>query len=166
MDGKAMHLIRVVDKSIPISQFVTRLMRHTLTTKHQETRFTHKILPMSHTCLSSMENLKKIAREAIDQFFAPEKETAKKAETKNSTFAVMYKTRGSKNQKMDRMDVINAVVDCMPEGFSVNLDNPDVSVLVQVIGRLTGVAVVAGFNSLSGFNIRTLLASTKTPETS
>mmetsp|Transcript_15499 Transcript_15499/g.18681 ORF Transcript_15499/g.18681 Transcript_15499/m.18681 type:complete len:285 (+) Transcript_15499:57-911(+) len=149
MDGKSMCLLRCLDKRIKVSELVTRVMKDALATGKQHTRFTHRVLPMSHTCFSKMEELKPILDEAITEFFSPasindEQQHHNKDrdddddDEKEKTFAVVIKNRGAKNKHMDRMDIINYIVPKMPEGYTVNLDNPRVTVMVQIIGRVTG----------------------------
>lgn len=44
----------------------------------------------------------------------------------------------------------------VPPGFTVDLHEPDVVIIVQVVGRVTGVCVVQQFTALHKFNIRTI----------
>mmetsp|Transcript_25053 Transcript_25053/g.34960 ORF Transcript_25053/g.34960 Transcript_25053/m.34960 type:complete len:180 (+) Transcript_25053:501-1040(+) len=164
MDGKSMCLLRCVDQRINVSELVTRVMRDALATRKHYTRFTHRVLPMSHTCFSKMEELMPILDEAITEFFSTADELQHQNDEKEKTFAVVIKNRGAKNKHMNRMDIINYIVPKMPEGYTVNLDNPLVTVMVQIIGRVTGVCVIRDFKMLSEFNVRSLLAKNKKPD--
>jgi len=101
---------------------------------------------------------------AITEFFSTADELQHQNDEKEKTFAVVIKNRGAKNKHMNRMDIINYIVPKMPEGYTVNLDNPLVTVMVQIIGRVTGVCVIRDFKMLSEFNVRSLLAKNKKPD--
>ena len=57
---------------------------------------------------------------------------------------------------MDRDAIINMVAEMVPAGFTVDLKHPDVVVVVQVVGRLTGVSVVQKWEELCKYNIRVI----------
>ena len=62
--------------------------------------------------------------------------------TSRDSFSAQYKIelRIRNHSTLTRMAIIQAVAECVPEGFSVNLNDPEVFVLVEVfkVRRMTG----------------------------
>lgn len=176
-DGRAMAILRCRDKTLPLVALITHMMEDTLDSGEKNTRYTNRVIPLEKTVYSTMENFKPIAKASIEMFFGNQRvsETQSAQEVQSSsvsegskkrreiegkgdlkTYAVFFKHRG-KNKKMDRMECINTAVEFMPKDMKVDLDNPDVTVVVQIIGRITGVSVIRDFKKLSEFNVRMLL---------
>jgi len=88
----------------------------------------------------------------VNSFFASEP-----SESKGGKFAVSWKCRSGKSNKLDKMEGIKHIAQCMPEGYVVDLNNPDITVLVNVIGRFTGIGLIRDYKRLSEFNVRTLI---------
>ena len=61
--------------------------------------------------------------------------------------------------QINRDELIRSVASLVPRhlGFTVDLKRPQITVQVQVFGRLTGVAVIPDFGSLRDYNLRALL---------
>ena len=63
---------------------------------------------------------------------------------------------------MDRMKVIDHIAALVPksvdgsDGFTVDLKHPDIVILVEVLGRTTGLSVFSHYLAFSKYNIRTL----------
>ena len=149
LDGRALAMLRVRDPAIPVETLVTRMMRGLLASGERRTRYTHRVLPLSHTCFSKPETFEKAAQKGVEQHLAESGAPPK-------SFAVFFRSR-SKNASMKRMVCIDTVFSCFPKGTAVDLCSPDLTVLVQVIGRITGIGFVEGFEELGQYNVETLL---------
>jgi len=82
------------------------------------------------------------------------KHEEKKAAAAAATYAVQYEHRSSSS--LDRMAVINALVDGIPPGHAVNLGSPDVTVLASAVRGQVSLGVVPGYAALHKLNLREL----------
>lgn len=61
------------------------------------------------------------------------------------TFAIEAKVRGGASEELSRTNIIKAVANCVDKNrWSVNLTQPDVVVIVEVIRSIVGMSVLAG----------------------
>jgi len=111
---------------------------------HSPGRYTHRLTPVSGSCVANIPELHSLCHRTIDAFCAEEKsqdsQTARKASLVyihrrfcNLT-SVQYKVelRVRNHNTLTRMEIIQEVAKCMPENYVVDLDDPDVFVLVEV----------------------------------
>jgi hypothetical protein len=63
------------------------------------------------------------------------------------------------NDALQRADVIEAVVSRVGAGWTVDLDEPQVVVLVEVATRMAGVGILQRWQELHKFNVRALAES-------
>eukprot|EP00197_Chlamydomonas_leiostraca_P002346 CAMPEP_0202858320 /NCGR_PEP_ID=MMETSP1391-20130828/908_1 /ASSEMBLY_ACC=CAM_ASM_000867 /TAXON_ID=1034604 /ORGANISM="Chlamydomonas leiostraca, Strain SAG 11-49" /LENGTH=283 /DNA_ID=CAMNT_0049537229 /DNA_START=21 /DNA_END=868 /DNA_ORIENTATION=+ len=116
-------------------------------TKTLRGRHVNRILPITHTCFASVDEMKVLAPKLLgDQF--PAEESAAAVE-----FAVEYEHRSS--DKFDRLQVINAFVDAIKTPpHKVNLKTPSLTILVQLARNSCACAVVPKYRELHKFNLR------------
>jgi tRNA acetyltransferase TAN1 len=57
---------------------------------------------------------------------------------------------------LTRVGIIEEIAKCMPENYVVDLDNPDVFVLVEVFKSVCGVSILRDYYKLHKFNVMTL----------
>ncbi|KAL2510881.1 THUMP domain-containing protein [Abeliophyllum distichum] len=94
-----------------------------LTRKHVS-RFLLRVLPIEITCYASDEEIRRAIKPVIEQFFPEETQNPLK-------FAVIYDARA--NTGVDRTKIIDAVAKSVPSAHKVDLGNPDVSIVVQIV---------------------------------
>jgi hypothetical protein len=89
----------------------------------------------------------------MDALAVVQKEDARK-------YAIEFVRRGH-HSGMDREEIIRHVAGLVPagKGFSVDLKSPDITILVEILGRTTGISVIPAFVSQSKFNIRSICES-------
>jgi len=107
-------------------------------------RYTHRLTPVSGSCVANIPELHSLCHRTIDAFSAQEKKreslpVTRKASLQTSsplTFSrpLQYKVelRVRNHNTLTRMEIIQEVAKCMPENYVVDLDNPEVFVLVEV----------------------------------
>jgi adenylyl- and sulfurtransferase ThiI len=92
--------------------------------------FSVHVHPFIQTCYSEMDALFKLARTILPAEFArvPAESTKKK-------YCVELIRRGNHSQ-MDRMKIIDTLAGLVPAeaGFTVDLKNPDIVILVEILG--------------------------------
>ncbi|KAG6331615.1 hypothetical protein ID866_7479 [Astraeus odoratus] len=62
------------------------------------------------------------------------------------------------------MDIIQEVAKCMPESYTVDLDSPDVFILVELFKNVCGVSILRDYYRLQKFNVMTLANERNEPE--
>jgi hypothetical protein len=85
---------------------------------------------------------------------APDAGKGGENEEKLPTFAVQYEHRSSSH--LDRLAVINALVDGVPPGHTVNLSTPDITILASAVRGQVSLGVVPGYARLHKLNLREL----------
>jgi tRNA acetyltransferase TAN1 len=121
------------NKAVPRSRFVTR------------------IIPIQATCFASPEELTLTTKEVLNRYLS---RTTK-------TFAITFKRRHC--TKIDRNTVIkivgDAVIQVVPK-CTVNLDNPDATILVEICNNLVGISVIENLKKYRNFNLTEAAAAT------
>ena len=97
-------------------------------------RFVSRMIPIQATCFPSQEELQLVSRMLIQRYFP---RTA-------ASFGVAHKRRMCPDQftKEIIIDTVAAEVLAVAPKIKVNLDNPDVTVVVEVCKNLCGVSVI------------------------
>ncbi|MCO5568336.1 hypothetical protein L7F22_022035 [Adiantum nelumboides] len=130
------------------NQVVQAILENCISTKNYLTRFCLRFLPIEVTCYASLEEVEKMAEPCLVRHFpVVEKDKAFK-------FAVVYEARA--NSSLDRMEMINTVAKLVKQPHSVDLKNPDKTILVQVVKTVCAIGVVSNYKQYAKYNIREL----------
>lgn len=115
-----------LDKATPRSRFVTRM------------------IPIQATCYASPEELKLTVTELLDNYLP----------RASKTFAIVIKRRHCNG--LDRNTVIqivgNAVTTLIPN-CAVHLDEPNVTIMVEICNKLCGISVIENMKAYRNFNL-------------
>ncbi|XP_010938646.1 uncharacterized protein [Elaeis guineensis] len=126
---------------------VHHMMSSAASTRKHMSRFILRVLPAEVTCYASEEEIKKAIKPLIEQYFPSEASTPCK-------FAVLYEARA--NAGIERMAIINAVAKSVPQPHKVDLNNPDKTIIVQIVKTICLVGMVERYKELSKYNLRQL----------
>ncbi|KAL0460933.1 UNVERIFIED_CONTAM: THUMP domain-containing protein 1 [Sesamum latifolium] len=126
---------------------VQHMMTSLASTKKHVSRFLLRVLPVEVTCYTSDEEIKRAIKPVIDKYFPVESEVPRK-------FAVLYDARA--NTGIDRTKVIDAVAKSVPSLHKVDLANPDINIVVQIVKTVCLIGVVEKYKELAKYNIRQL----------
>ncbi|KAL0418474.1 UNVERIFIED_CONTAM: THUMP domain-containing protein 1 [Sesamum radiatum] len=126
---------------------VQHMMTSLASTKKHVSRFLLRVLPVEVTCYTSDDEIKKAIKPVIDKYFPVESEVPLK-------FAVLYDARA--NTGIDRTKVIDAVAKSVPSLHKVDLANPDINIVVQIVKTVCLIGVVEKYKELAKYNIRQL----------
>ncbi|XP_058943579.2 THUMP domain-containing protein 1-like [Pocillopora verrucosa] len=113
----------------------------------KKTRHCQRFLPISGSCHANKEEMKKLAEQLFQSSFFAE-------DVKPSTFSVMYKSRN--NSSIHRDDTISALASIVMnagKGHTVNLNNPDLAICVEIMKNVCCMSVVKDFMKLRKYNI-------------
>ncbi|EPS70509.1 hypothetical protein M569_04248, partial [Genlisea aurea] len=123
-------------------------------TRKHVSRFLLRVLPIEVTCYTSEEEIKRAMKPLIDKYFPPvvgEEAAEQKAPCK---FAVLYDARA--NTGIERTKIIDAVAKSVPGVHKVDLANPDLHIVVQIVKTVCLIGVVERYKELGKYNIRQL----------
>ncbi|KAG2124221.1 hypothetical protein DEU56DRAFT_744708 [Suillus clintonianus] len=125
------------------------------------TKCTHRLTPVSGTCVANLPELHSLCRRTVAAYTAHEK-----GEDEESPRARKYKIelRIRNHNTLTRMEIIQEVAKCMPAGYTVDLDNPDVFVLVEVFKSTFGMSIVEDYYRFQKFNVMELANARNEPE--
>jgi len=149
---RGLFLIAVLDSSIDIVRLVEGMLEEARATKEFRTRYCVHLHPFAQTCYSEMDALFKMAKTIVPAQFAALTQSMPEDKRK---YCVELVRRGQHSQ-MDRDRIIKEVAAMVPPEFSVDLKHADIVLLVEIIGRTTGIAVLTRYTELHKLNIRTL----------
>ncbi|KAK9810664.1 hypothetical protein WJX73_008554 [Symbiochloris irregularis] len=131
----------------PVS-LVTKIATDVKQSKQCKSRACLRFLPIQTVCHAKLEDIRTAAAKLCKDAFPGDQATP-------TTFAVAYEHRASVSLK--RGEVIDAVVDGVPQPpHKVNLDNPDKTIIVQLIKSNCAMSIVGQYKQLGKFNLREL----------
>ncbi|CAK9184351.1 unnamed protein product [Ilex paraguariensis] len=105
------------------NNIVQHMMTSVAATKKHMSRFMLRVLPIEVTCYASGDEIATAIKPLIARYFPVETETPLK-------FAVLYDARA--NTGIDRMKIIDTVAKSVTGPHKVDLNNPDIHIVVQI----------------------------------
>ncbi|KAF8041203.1 hypothetical protein BT93_B3204 [Corymbia citriodora subsp. variegata] len=126
---------------------VQHIMQSAASTRKHMSRFILRVLPVEVACYASEEEISKAIKPLVTRYFPLETDHPQK-------FAVLYDARA--NSGIDRMKIINSVAKSVPGPHKVDLNNPDKSIVVQIVKTICLIGVVEKYKELAKYNLRQL----------
>ncbi|KAG0589381.1 hypothetical protein M758_1G017100 [Ceratodon purpureus] len=124
------------------------IVRDAAATKKSRTRYSMRLIPVETTCYASPAEVEKAAQSMVARHFP----TGEGCPT--FKFAVAIEARA--NTSIDKMALINAVAKIVPQPHSVDLKNPQKTILMQIVKTTCALGVVRDFKELAKYNLRML----------
>ncbi|XP_015059140.1 THUMP domain-containing protein 1 homolog [Solanum pennellii] len=128
-------------------EIVQHMLSSLALTKKHVSRFILRVLPVEVTCYASEEEIGKAITPLITKYLPAESDTPKK-------FAVLYESRA--NTGINKMKIIDAVAKSVPSPHKVDLSNPEINIVVQIVKTVCLLGVVEKYKELSKYNLRQL----------
>lgn len=124
------------------------------------TKYTHRLIPVSGTCVANLPELHSLCRRTVTAYCAQENSDS------GSPRARKYKVelRVRNHNTLTRMEIIQEVAKCMPSNYTVDLDNPDAFVLVEVFKSTFSMSIVEDYHRYQKFNVMELANAHNEPE--
>lgn len=142
--------VQVTDPQVDIGRVHEHMLRTQLMEeKTVKSRYVNRLLPIYTSCFSSIEALEKTAAVEIAQYF-----------TKvplGTSFCTIIERR-TKNDTMDRDEIMKTCAEALPSDrqLKVEYKMPDVSIIVQVVGRATFLGFCPKYMELKKCNVQAL----------
>ncbi|KAH0777898.1 hypothetical protein KY290_009309 [Solanum tuberosum] len=128
-------------------EIVQHMLSSLALTKKHVSRFILRVLPVEVTCYASEEEIGKAIMPLITKYLPAESDTPKR-------FAVLYESRA--NTGINKMKIIDAVAKSVPSPHKVDLSNPEINIVVQIVKTVCLLGVVEKYKELSKYNLRQL----------
>ncbi|KAL1199129.1 hypothetical protein V5N11_014626 [Cardamine amara subsp. amara] len=119
-------------------------------TKKHMSRFILRLVPIEVSCYPSEEEISRAIKPLVEQYFPIATDNPRK-------FAVLYQARA--NTGLARMKIINAVAKSIPAPHKVDLSNPEMSIVVEIVKTVCLIGVVEKYKELAKYNLRQLTSS-------
>ncbi|KAF7724459.1 hypothetical protein EC973_000968 [Apophysomyces ossiformis] len=128
-----------------------------MTKQLKKTRYTSRLLPVEITCPSHLPDIERVAQRVIaPQFNTPNEDGS----IIPRRFAVVARVRNC--TKIDRMTVIQTLAGIVGPNHSVDLDNPELTIIVEICQTICMMSVVKDFGKLKKYNVESLLGMNST----
>jgi len=114
------------------------------TTGVTRTRYTHRLTPVTNTCVANVLEIKSLAQRILKPFLA---------QHPGSDFRYKIELKVRNHNSISRQTIIDTVVSCVPSGWIVNLDDAEIFILVEVFKSICGIGVVKDYYAHQRFNV-------------
>ncbi|KAI6123568.1 hypothetical protein EDD16DRAFT_1690199 [Pisolithus croceorrhizus] len=132
-------------------RLVTTHVRNVQETGVTKTKYTHRLTPVSGTCFAGLREIHSLCHDVFPPFFAENG-----GDDPPKTHKYKVELRICNHSTLTRMEVIQEVAKCIPESYTVDLDDPEVFVLVELFKSVCGVSILKDFYRFQKFNVMAL----------
>ncbi|CAM4460550.1 unnamed protein product [Leuciscus chuanchicus] len=146
VDSGANNVVFIRTHGVDPEELVHHILSDLHQTKKRKSRVILRMLPVSGTCRAFPEDMEKFLSEYLERWF--------KAPLR-ATYQICFKARNSSHSKRD--DVIKAVaglVDKMNPLHKVDLSNPELSIIIEIIKSVCCVSVVTDYMLFRKYNLQ------------
>ncbi|KAL5292388.1 THUMPD1 family protein [Megaselia abdita] len=121
-----------------------KLVKDLAKTKQQKTRYLLRLVPIEAVCKANLPDILSAAGKLFDKYFL----------TQGKTFSIIYNKR--LNNSINRDEIINELAELVALkncNNKVNLKNPELSVIVEIIKGMCCLSVVEQYIQLKKYNL-------------
>ncbi|KAF8896167.1 hypothetical protein BD779DRAFT_564936 [Infundibulicybe gibba] len=124
-------------------ELVVKHINNVLHTGVARTRYTHRLVPVSGSCVANVQEIEALCRATFTSFISlhPDK------------YRYKIELRVRNHTTIPRPTLIQAIARCIPEGHKVDLTDPEIFILVEVFKSVCGIGIVRDYYKLQKFNV-------------
>ncbi|XP_042294621.1 THUMP domain-containing protein 1 [Sceloporus undulatus] len=153
VESGANNVVFIRTLGVEPEKLVHHILKDMHTTKKKKTRVILRMLPVSGTCKAFVEDMKRYSETFFEPWFkSPQK----------GTFQIVYKARN--NSHLSRVKVINelaGVVGHLNPENKVDLNNPEFTIVVEIIKNICCLSVVKDYVLFRKYNLQEVVKSSK-----
>ncbi|KAL2086408.1 hypothetical protein ACEWY4_017467 [Coilia grayii] len=156
VDSGANNVVFIRTQNLEPDQLVHHILQDLHATKKKKSRVILRMLPVSGTCKAFPEDMERYLSTYLEPWF---KEPAQ------ATYQIAFKARNSSHNKRD--DVIKALaalVGKLNPKNKVDLTNPELTIIVEVIKSVCCVSVVRDYTLFRKFNLQEVVKNDRAPD--
>ncbi|THG97327.1 hypothetical protein EW026_g4644 [Hermanssonia centrifuga] len=128
-----------------------------LVTKHVgnvlEKGYTQRLSPISATCSTNLQEMKTMLIRLLQPFLSADEE---------KVFSYKIELRTRNHNTLSRPQIVQELATCVPAQHKVNLEDPEVFILVEIFKSTCGMSIVRDYYRLQKFNVMEI-AKTEEP---
>ncbi|KAF8655065.1 hypothetical protein AX16_003266 [Volvariella volvacea WC 439] len=125
-------------------KLVTHHVKNVQRTGVSRTRYTQRLVPVSGSCVTNLPEIQALCESVFKLYFS---------QHEGKSFKYKIELRIRNHTTLTRQVLIQHVARCMPQEHTVDLQNPDIFVLVEVFKSVCGVSIVEDYYKLQKFNV-------------
>ncbi|KAG6902851.1 hypothetical protein C0995_010736 [Termitomyces sp. Mi166 len=125
-------------------QLVVKLVKDVQATGVVRSRCIHRLVPVSAQCGANLPEIQGLCLKVLEPFFF---------QHPGRKFSYKIELRVRNHSVISRPDFIQHIANCVPEGHTVELTNPELFILVEVFKSVCGMSVVQNYYDLQKFNM-------------
>ncbi|XP_034044752.1 THUMP domain-containing protein 1 [Thalassophryne amazonica] len=146
LDSGANNVIFIRTQNLEADKLVHHILSDLHTTKKKKTRVVLRMLPVTGTCKAFPEDMMKYLTAFLEPWF----------KTPNcATYQIVFKARNSShNNREEAIKSIAGLVGQMNPKNKVDLTNPELTIIVEIIKAVCCVSVVKDFNHFRKYNVQ------------
>lgn len=123
-------------------QLVTRYIADVVESGVTRTRAVQRLTPVSATCITNLQEITTLCTKLLAPFLEDGK-----------TFRYKIELRMRNHNTLTRPKIIEEVAKCVPETCKVDLEDPEVFILMEIFKSVCGISVVRDYYRLQKFNV-------------
>ncbi|TFY69964.1 hypothetical protein EVG20_g2919 [Dentipellis fragilis] len=110
------------------------------------TRYTQRLTPVTGSCVANAPEIKSLFERALKRFIAEDEEPEK-------AYRYKIELRSRNHNSLTRQQIIDTIAQCTPSTFTVDLEDPELFVLVEVFKSVCGIGIVKDYYAHQKFNV-------------
>ncbi|TPX45384.1 hypothetical protein SeMB42_g01716 [Synchytrium endobioticum] len=130
------------------TEVVTKLIESVLTTGTKNCRHCIRIVPVQETCYASVEDMSKVVAKLAKPILDID------GDLTVIRWALVAKVRS--NSSMNSDTLLKAIPPLIPSRHKVDLTNPEVTVLIEIIKNVACISVLRDYNRYKKYNVRSI----------
>ncbi|GJE88594.1 THUMP domain-containing protein [Phanerochaete sordida] len=123
-------------------KLVTRYIADIVESGVTRTRAVQRLTPVATTCITNMQEITSLCTKLLAPFLAD-----------GATFRYKIELRMRNHNTLTRPKIIEEVAKCVPTTCKVDLEDPEVFILMEIFKSVCGVSVVRDYYRLQKFNV-------------
>lgn len=134
-----------------VQEVAESVMSSLETSRSPVSRFLLRFFPIVDTCYAKSDEIVKAMQPLVEAVLpaGAEGDAIKK-------YAVVFECRSNGELKRDKMNIIDGLAKMVPDCHTVDLDKPDVAIVVQVLKNTALLTIVPKYRAREKYNLQTL----------
>ncbi|KAI0058656.1 hypothetical protein BV25DRAFT_1909099 [Artomyces pyxidatus] len=108
------------------------------------TKYTQRLIPVVNTCVANVPEIKSLFQRVLKKFLAADV---------GDVYRYKIELRTRNHSTLSRQQIIDTIVECVPSGYTVDLEDAELFILVEVFKSVCGISIVKDYYAHQKFNV-------------
>ncbi|KAF5391582.1 hypothetical protein D9757_002528 [Collybiopsis confluens] len=126
-------------------QLVETHIRNVSSNGITRTRYTHRFVPVAATCYTNLSDMQSLCKGILERHVSQD--------LSDSVHTYKIELRMRNHTTLRRDAVIQAIAECVPERYKVDLTDPELFILVEVFKSVCGMSITKDYYQLHKYNV-------------